>query len=74
MNSQWQPIETAPMNTPILVTDGKVIVVVECELVCGKPFLAGVGFGGYEWDFDFEWKDLTHWMPQPNMPNRDTSE
>lgn len=34
---------------------------------CTENFDA-VGFGGYEWDWDFEWEDLTHWMPLPVAP------
>lgn len=67
---QWQPIQTIPSATPVLATDGKVIVVLER----GDAFRGGycphaVGFSGYEWEFDFVWGDLTHWMPLPPLPN-----
>jgi hypothetical protein len=66
---EWQPIETAPRHTPILVTDGKMIIVIERCGYVGNDYPGEVGFGGYEWDFDFIWKDLTHWMPLPELPN-----
>ena len=66
---EWQPIETAPKRTPILATDGKVIVVLERGECAGKDSPISVGFGGYEWEWDFEWKNLTHWMPLPEPPN-----
>lgn len=28
------------------------------------------GFGGYEWEYDFEAKDITHWRPLPNPPRK----
>lgn len=64
----WQPIETAPKKTPILVTDGRVIVVLERGECAGDDWPDAVGFGGWEWEFNFEWKDLTHWMPLPALP------
>ena len=69
MTQTWHPIKTAPKNTPILVTDGKVIVVVECT-ICGSgdKWPDSVGFGGHEWEWAFEWNDLTHWMPLPKLP------
>ena len=68
---EWQPIETAPRSTPILVTDGEIIVVVEREwLLFGKEeWPEPVGFGGDEWEWSFEWADLTHWMPLPKLPS-----
>ena len=64
----WMPIETAPKRTPILATDGKVIVVLERGECAGNDWPDAVGFGGYEWEWDFNWSDLTHWMPPPAPP------
>lgn len=66
---KWEPISTAPKSTPILATDGKVIVVLERGENAGRNWPDPVGFGGYEWEWDFYWGDLTHWMPLPPMPN-----
>ena len=31
-----------------------------------RPFhLYSYGFGGYEWEWDFTDKDISHWMPLP---------
>ena len=67
---KWQPIDAAPKNTPILATDGVVIVVLERGECAGKDWPNAVGFSGYEWDWDFDsWGNLTHWMPLPDLPN-----
>ena len=63
--SEWQPIETAPKNMPIMVTDGVLIVVVELMEKYGPH---PVGFSGYEWEWDFSPINLTHWMPLPEPP------
>ena len=67
--SEWQPISTAPKDTPILATDGKLIIVLMRGTCGGEDWPDSVGFGGYEWEWDFEWKDLTHWMPLPEAPH-----
>ena len=61
----WHPIETIPYETPVLLTDGKVVVVGE--------FLEGrgcspVGWWGLDAEWDFADDDLTHWMPCPKPP------
>lgn len=74
----WQPIASAPVNTPILATDGHVIVscvMTESDMpkrtenglgyvteICPDAY----GFSGYEWDWHF--RTLTHWMPLPELP------
>jgi hypothetical protein len=64
--SEWQPIETAPTDIPILVTDGAFVAAL--ILKKDSKFPDGVAFGGYEWDWDFDPRDLTHWMPLPKPP------
>lgn len=75
---EWQPIETVPKNTEVLV------------LMNGDVFQAiQVWEGGYEqwvhWDFPFAdahgcgccagGRDYpTHWMPLPNPPAAETEE
>lgn len=45
--TKWQPMETAPRDTPILVTDGEIIVVVERgEYWRGDDRTWPVGFSG----------------------------
>ena len=68
--TKWQPIATAPRDTHILVTDGEIIVVVE-RGKCWRGVVDRtwpVGFGGEDWEWDFAWEDLTHWMPLPPLP------
>ena len=67
--TKWQPIATAPRDTPILVTDGEIIVVVERGFDrLGVDGTWPVGFGGDDWEWDFVWEDLTHWMSLPPLP------
>jgi len=68
----WKPIDSAPRRTPILVTDGQVVVVLERGSSAGDDWPDPVGFGGYEWEWDFNWCDLTHWMPVPALPKTET--
>jgi len=65
----WQPIETAPKNTPILATDGIDVVAIKRGECAGRDWPYPVGFGGDEWEWDFGgWEGLTHWMPLPELP------
>jgi hypothetical protein len=65
----WMPIETAPKDIPILVTDGKVIVVLLIGECGQQDYPDPVGCDGYDFEWDFDWKDVTHWMPLPEAPN-----
>ena len=70
---KWEPIKTVPLNKPVMLTDGEIIVIGECqELINPENFdyVGGVGFGGYEWDWDFNIEDLTHWMALPLLPEK----
>lgn len=66
---EWQPISTVPAGTPILITDGEIVTVTVLG-PCGKTekWMFGHGFGGYEWEFDFQTDQATHWMPLPEPP------
>lgn len=69
--TKWQPIATAPRDTPILVTDGEVVVVVEIgEHWRGSERTWPVGGFGDEWEWEFELEDLTHWMTLPKPPEK----
>jgi len=61
----WQPIETAPKDTPVLVY-GKDLyghfIVTGAEL--GEYGWRVLGVSGYEWETDVE---PTHWAP-PEFP------
>lgn len=68
--SDWQPIETVPRDIPVLLTDGRVVVaaVIDSEEFRGIVRVREYGFSGWEWEWEFLWKDLTHWMPLPALP------
>ena len=67
--TKWQPIATAPRDTPILVTDGEIIVVVEKGLDRrGVDRAWAVGFAVDDLEWGFWWEDITHWMPLPPLP------
>lgn len=62
----------------VLITDGKIITVAEADLKfyaklkhcpnSKKIRWAGYGFSGYEWEWDFENDEITHWQPLPPLP------
>ena len=67
---KWQPIETAPTKTPILITDGHIVTVTTLdECGCDHKWMYGHGFSGYEWEYDFSTKQATHWMLLPDPPS-----
>ncbi len=62
-----------PKNEGVLVTDGKIITVASLDYLKDEPWWWDQwGFGGYEWEFDFEscFKEgaIKHWMPLPDFP------
>jgi len=67
----WQPIDTAPSDTPILATDGDVIVVLRISVnEFNLPFLGMVGVGPSDCRWNFDFSDLTLWMPLPPLPDK----
>lgn len=72
--NDWIPItERLPeMWAPVLITDGKIVTCAELSDT-SRMWWTGHGFGGYEWEFDFEYEAVTHWMPLPEPPNKTTS-
>lgn len=72
--SEWQPIETAPIKKPILITDGTIVTVTYLETWGDVVDMFGHGFSGYEWDYDFDVSDATHWQPLPDAPNTNEEE
>ena len=55
----------------VLITDGENITVEEIDRPTsddGTFSLSGHGFGGFEYEFDMREKDITHWMPLPELP------
>lgn len=68
--NDWIPIEQKKPD------DGQEILAVArgyvfcCEVNHNEDhtWLSGVCLGGYEWDFDYDWEDITHWMELPKPP------
>lgn len=70
---KWEPIKTVPLNKPVMLTDGETIVIGECQAFKNPEnfdYVRGVGFYGYELDWDFDIEDLTHWMALPLLPEK----
>lgn len=56
-----------PCDERVIVTDGK-----EC-LICrvkdiGFMSLQVEAIDGYEWETNFDYREITHWMPAPTLP------
>lgn len=77
----WQPIESAPEGTPILVYQPKrelfegywldeIIAVAERSSLDGWITISHVS--GYEWESELSSKYITHWMPLPASPDEET--
>ena len=62
---KWQPLETAPRDTPVIVgRPGSIMIIAMCE---------ADGLGGMEW-YDICGSDLrgiTHWHPLPGPPGQE---
>lgn len=68
MEMTWKPISTSPLNTPILVTDGEIVTITNLRKESYGMRMQCVGWGGYEWEYDIDYKDLTHWTEVPLPP------
>jgi hypothetical protein len=72
----WQPIETAPVKTPVLITGGKpdwdgdnsLVPVPSCvvALWISGDWLVALAEGGY---VGVCYYNPTHWMPLPEPPD-----
>lgn len=62
-----------PEGVGVLITDGREVY---CATLRSQnrswPFWDAHGFGGYEWEWDFDSnyanKAITHWMSLPEVP------
>ena len=72
--SEWISLESQipEHGVGVLVTDGETVVVASIDNSTKFPgykhWWDEVGFSGYEWDWDFNTNDITHWMPLPSPP------
>jgi hypothetical protein len=68
MCQQWISVKhrLPEVGVGVLITDGHVVA---CGEYRGRNlYWSGHGFRGYEWEFDFDDDDITHWMPLPELP------
>lgn len=75
--SEWRAVSKLfplPVDQDILVCAGydrqgrAIITAAHAYNYGDTKYLTGVRCGGHEWEFDFEAKDITHWMPLPAPP------
>lgn len=55
-NGGWEPIETAPTEKSVLISDGDQIAI--ASIIGGKWFSLGLEFSG----------NIKYWMPLPEPP------
>lgn len=70
---EWQPIETAPKDVPVMIfsTDARwpgVIIAICSSFVDERGNLVAVDWGDFWQDGDLD-VEPTHWMPLPEPPN-----
>lgn len=76
LENPWQPIESAPKDGEILVTDGYVVFTAmyrKSNCHNDKPFLTTTANNdfkntGTDWKQEYEYIPVTHWMPLPQPP------
>jgi hypothetical protein len=66
----WQPIDTAPKDRNMLLTDGTTVCqggwITDCDQ--GAEYEGQCGMAGW-WSVDGI-ETPTHWMPLPTVPNK----
>ena len=70
---KWEPIKTVPFNKPVMLTDGEIIVIGECQAIGFSGDFNCIEIAGateYDLGWDFNIEDLTHWMPLPSFPKK----
>lgn len=74
ISSKWVDINKTPPErfAEVIITDGTYIATAEYTgISCGHHSFTGNSFGGYGWDWYFDEKDITHWMPTPELPKKE---
>ena len=72
MEIKWIAIEDQkpPGDTPVLISAGEIVTAAQFDYDTQSSryeyFLTGVGFGGYDWDWDFHESAVTHWAVMPH--------
>ena len=70
---KWEPIKTVPFNKPVMLTDGEIIVIGECQALINPEnfdYVEIAGATGYDLECTFHVEDLTHWMALPLLPEK----
>ncbi len=59
------------VNIAVTTNEGKLVTIcqIDNEFIKGQVCLFGVGFSGYEWEYDFEWEDVKYWKLAPKHPD-----
>ena len=75
---EWKDIkkELPEKNVGVLITDGKIITAVRLveSFKSGDLEWMGHEYSGFNWEFDFNEVNITHWMPLPNLPKKEGGE
>lgn len=72
--SEWIPVSEKPLpfgEVIIVAADsymGKFVAVATVGK-CEHHFVSVEGVSGWEVEVDFQYSDITHWMPAPEFPN-----
>ncbi len=75
MDSQWISVKDKlpERGVGVLITDGRMVTCAEFGGTYQNrngEYISWNGheFGGYEWEFDFDEGNITHWMSLPQPP------
>lgn len=69
---EWIKIteQKPPFGIGIMITNGNIVTCAEAEdCKYDVIYFHGHEFGGYEWEWDFDWKSITHWAELPKPPS-----
>lgn len=68
---EWKKItdEKPPFKVGILISDGKIVTCAEAEDWGNEIWYHGHEFGGYEWEWNFNYETITHWAVLPTAPS-----
>ena len=56
----------------VLITTGRIVIAAVADFNVydsGRIMWDGCHFSGYEWEWDFNEEDITHWAPMPKPPS-----
>ena len=70
---KWEPIKTVPLNKSVMLTDGEIIVIGECQIIGFSgdfDYVEIAGAIGYDLECTFHVENLTHWMSLPLLPEK----